>query len=117
MAKLYLINLSEQEKQIEEKEFNQRDFNVIVLKELLRAIGNKQSDFEKYFTIKETIDQIDTLDGDVLSLDKEQLTLIRKGFELSPQLNDGRGIPIRQIWDKYENGLYKQIHKPEEKDV
>jgi hypothetical protein len=116
MAKLFVIKIHEETEKAENC-FSQREFDKTILKEFLKLYGTKQTDFTRYFSIKETIDQIDSLEGNEIKLDKEQISFLREGFKLSPGATGMNNKPLRAIWDEYENGLYKQIHEPEEIEV
>ena len=111
MAKLYVIKLSEDTTTTKENEVSLQGKQKFIMQQFLRLFGSKQGDFEKYFSIKETLDQIDSIEGNELKLDKEQLSFLKDGFKLSA------GTDQRLIYDQWENGLYMQIHKPEEIEV
>ncbi len=113
MAKLYLIKISDSKEILKGEGLSQRNVDIAILEGLLRLYGNKQNDFEKYFTLKETLDSLPEYDGDEteIKLDKEQWRFLVEGFKLTG------GLEQRMHWDRLENGLYKQIHKPEEIDV
>ena len=86
----------------------QREIDIHIISELLRIYGTKQADITKYASITETMAEFDCLEGDIIQLDKDQLEYLKEGWKMSA------GDPVRNFWDRYENGPYVRIFNAKE---